>query len=509
MNRTRLSFKIFLSVGLVLAAVILVVIWLVGSRETGLKEQAFDDNLTTMSVASRNMFHASAAEYCKAHGMAYHRILPGVYTAGAAGDFEKEALGAFQANPGLELRQGSYRGEGGEVFKYTLAPARLQDDCILCHGAVGMDTFKDRKAGDLVAAFGVSVSTAGLVRSVRQTRIVSALAGLALLGVVSWIVTMSVRRHVLGPLGSLSATFGRMAEGDLTVRAQVASGDELGQLGEAFNRMAGQLNQALQEVNHASLQVASGSMELAASAEEMTRTVDQVAGVSVELSASGRGVQDALRALDANVEAMADQTRRTGAEADAAVVDTDKGAQEGRGTAEGMHAIQAATTRIVSAVQEIQGIARQTNLLSLNAAIEAAKAGTAGKGFAVVAEEVRKLAERSAQSAKEIEGIIRLTEEAVAGGDASVRITLGHLETIRTRISEIAGRIRDIGGLSQEQARTTVGVGGLMDRTAQHLEQNASAAHQLATAVQEVARTSEELAHVADGLKTVVTRFRL
>ena len=509
MNNAKLSYKIFMSIGIVLAVVIAGVIWLVGSREAGLQEQFFDDNLTSMAVVSRNMFHAAAEDYCKAHGMVYHRIEPGHYKAGAAGDFERDAMKAFAADPGLTLRKAELRGEDGKDFKYTLVPARLSEECITCHAAVGVDSFATNKLGDLVGGFGISLSTEELQRSVRRTRIVSALAGLGLLGVVSWIVTLSVRRNVLLPLGALAATFGKMAGGDLTVRAQVLSHDELGQLAEAFNGMAGQLNQALQEVTLASQQVASGSMELASSAEEMTRTVDQVASVSAGLSEAGRSVQAALQKLDGNVEAMADQTRRTGTEAESAVVDTDKGAAEGRGTSEGMQAIQQATTRIVSAVQAIQGIARQTNLLSLNAAIEAAKAGDAGKGFAVVAEEVRKLAERSAQSAKEIEGIIRITEEAVAGGDASVRTTLEHLETIRRRISEIAGRIRDIGGLSQEQARTSATVGHLMDDTAQQLDHNAAAAHQLSTAVNEVARTSEDLANVAEKLKNVVGRFRL
>ena len=63
-----------------------------------------------------------------------------------------------------------------------------------------------------------------------------------------------------------------------------------------------------------------GNWGMAASAEEMTRTVDQVETVSVELRDAGRGVQDALQKLDANVEAMAEQSRRTGSDADAAVL---------------------------------------------------------------------------------------------------------------------------------------------------------------------------------------------
>jgi len=505
-----LALKFFLPVSIALAVLLGLVIWLVSGYQTAQAERAFEEHLTSLAVAARSMFHADAEEYCRTRGMTFHRVLNGRFSKDPAAEaFERGTVSYFTGNPSADYRVGKLVDASGEPQIYVLSPGRLKDSCLQCHGAFGVEVFNGRTPGELVASFGVSMSTAELYRTQRNIRILSVTGGFLLLILISAIMTHRVKYSILTPLGHLSTAIGRVATGDMTVKAPVESDDELGQLAQTFNGMVADLNRALGNMGQASEQVASGSTELAASADQMSRTVQETAKVGEELRQAGRDVQEALRNLDANVDAMANHTRQTGAKTDEAVEDTDRGAETGRGTAQGMQAIQQATSRIVQAVKVIQGLARQTNLLSLNAAIEAAKAGTQGKGFAVVAEEVRILAERSGQSAKEIEVTIHAMQDAVSEGASSVDVTLHHLEAIRDRISEVSGSIHDIGNLSEGQARTSEDVGRLMNQTASRLDQNATATHQLAATVQEVARTSEELSRVAETLQETVRRFRL
>ncbi len=104
------------------------------------------------------------------------------------------------------------------------------------------------------------------------------------------------------------------------------------------------------------------------------------------------------------------------------------GQQLSQGTVSSMKGIDASIENITSAIEVIDQIAFQTNILSLNAAVEAATAGEAGKGFAVVAAEVRNLAIRSAEAAKEIKELVcRANEKTNDGKDISKEMIDGYM----------------------------------------------------------------------------------
>jgi len=344
----------------------------------------------------------------------------------------------------------------------------------------------------------------------RQAQILSVLVGLAAIGAGGWL-GRRLYREVLAQIGGEPAyaaeVVGRVAKGDLTQEVQVAQGGTESVLA-AIGAMGRQLRGVIRDINGGAEQVASGATELSASAHELAATAQSLAHTTADQRGGAERIAAAITQFSASIEQVANSVRGAETQAQAAVKATEEGNQAGLATTRSMDAIGQSTGQIIRAVQVIQEIAGQTNLLSLNAAIEAAKAGEQGKGFAVVAEEVRKLAERSGSAAKEISVLVQQAQGAVAQGHTTVGRAVAALESIRGFIAGFSGMMGEISAAAEQQARTSVEVAQQVDESARQTVHNAEGVGQVSATVEEVARTSEDLSRVAEKLSAMVGAFQ-
>lgn len=84
----------------------------------------------------------------------------------------------------------------------------------------------------------------GILRSVAAGWAIAGVVAILLAMLAGWLVS----RRLTRPLLALTAVTGRMAAGDLGARAEVNSANEVGQLGNAFNNMAAQVESTVQSL---------------------------------------------------------------------------------------------------------------------------------------------------------------------------------------------------------------------------------------------------------------------
>jgi methyl-accepting chemotaxis protein WspA len=359
----------------------------------------------------------------------------------------------------------------------------------------------------------------GEIQALSATMTICFVVALLVALVSGWLLM----RAIIVPLRHLMGVMDVMRQGDFTQRAHITRNDELGELGEGFNRMADEVMELVGQVQRSGIRVSTSMTEIAATSKQQQATAAEVAATTTQIGATSREIAVTSQEL---VRTMTDVASVSEHAADLA-----SGGQAGLAHMEQTmsHVMEAANSinaklgilnekagDINQVVTTITKVAGQTNLLSLNAAIEAEKAGEYGRGFAVVSSEIRRLADQTAVATYDIEQMVKEIQSAVAasvmGMDKfaeEVRRGLHDVHEIGntfariiTQVQALAPRVETVTEGMQAQATGAQQISEALVQLTEATQQTVDSLRQSSAAI-------DELNHVSGSLHGSITRFRL
>lgn len=251
--------------------------------------------------------------------------------------------------------------------------------------------------------------------------IIIALLVLLLLG---WILV----NQILSPIQRLQERVTDISEGngDLTLRVNITTQDEFGELGKSFDKFIEKIQNLIADITQSTNLAKTAAVDLSATFKVTAEAVNKqtfevntisnattaMTAISSQVISGAREISQSVLNIDKNAQSTLSNVRQAAQSVNELVAEVTQGTET-------INSLKNHVTSIEPVLADINGIAEQTNLLALNAAIEAARAGGQGRGFAVVADEVRSLATRTQGSTNTIQqSITQLRSSA----DESVRV---------------------------------------------------------------------------------------
>ncbi|MCK0542446.1 methyl-accepting chemotaxis protein [Pseudomonas syringae pv. aptata] len=340
--------------------------------------------------------------------------------------------------------------------------------------------------------------------------------------IIAVISAIWLLRSKLRPLSELVRQADALGAGDLSVRLNVTSNDEIGQLSGSFNKMSEALSSMVAHIRTAAQEVSTRANALSGLSggafegmEQQSGEITSMAGAVEEFSATSMNIADNMGNTERLAQENAQQTRIGRTSMEEASSSLQQIATSLSSTAKVIDTLGQRSQEIGSIVGVITSIADQTNLLALNAAIEAARAGEQGRGFAVVADEVRSLASRTREATDEISGMIASIQQETGNaistmqqGNTLMQEGLSLNAKVASALAQIDEQSRSAGHqfaaittATQEQSSTAT-------MLSSNLQSIAMANSEQRQVMSNLAITAQELNGLATELRHEVDRFR-
>lgn len=354
------------------------------------------------------------------------------------------------------------------------------------------------------------------------------IAGFIIGGLVIFMMLLALRvmisSSVILPLSLLRNTMENIAKNsDLTLKTDIDSKDEIGDMALAFDTMLSRINQLILGITGATEQIATAAEEMSAvsiqanqnsrqqqvETERASAAIAQMTASVLDVEQHARDTNDAT--LKANVQAKGgyQAVQRTLADINALMTIVQQASVA-------TNKLEDDTQSIGVVLDVIKGIADQTNLLALNAAIEAARAGEFGRGFSVVANEVRNLAQKTQQSTKEIEQVIERLQfgtqyvvQVMGSSEASAGECVRQAKEASLALTDITGSVAEIATMNGQIVAGAHQQSQSSDDISLHILLINELASQTSQGAEQIEQASADLSQLASGLQGMVNIFKV
>lgn len=307
--------------------------------------------------------------------------------------------------------------------------------------------------------------------------------------------TVDRLKEYIAYIDETSQVLSQIADGKLRIDLQYDYTGEFQKIKTALLNISDSMNQVMIGINESAEQVSVGASELASASQVLAEGAQEQAASIEEIAATTTNVADQVENSRREAEASAQATAQA-----AAMIEENQ--EKMKLMMDAMNKIQETSQQVVGIIQTIEEIASQTNLLSLNASIEAARAGEAGKGFAVVADEIGKLAQESSKAANNTRELIEISMSEISKGNA---IANGAMDSLKESVSAV----NRVNGMIQNTAEEAVVQAESMKQLRIGIEEITHGIQDNSAASQETSATSQELAAQAELLNKMVQKFEL